>query len=180
MAYIDSKLCCWLAASALCVVNKVLLFKHVQAWLFSFPLHIASESLGPVLGTVQSEKHRRMLVLMPATWSTVHSLVLMLLFDKGTAQDGLALRAAFLLTPLWAFCYFRTQSEMRSKQQNKFDVPAASRGENIYCFYDQPFMIWLPGGVETPWYYQGRGFISVRPETLTVHNQTVFEKSISH
>lgn len=58
--------CCWLAASALCVVNKVLLFKHVQAWLFSFPLHIASGSLGLVLGAVQSEKHQRMLVLMPA------------------------------------------------------------------------------------------------------------------
>lgn len=46
---------------------------------------------------------------------------------------ALALLAAFLLTLLRAYCYFRTQSKMRSKQQNKFDVPAASGGENIYC-----------------------------------------------
>lgn len=131
MAYIDWKLCCWLAASALCVVNKVLLFKHVCAWLFSFPPHTASESLA--LGTVQSEKQHRMLVLTPAVWSTVRSLVLMLLLSRGATQDGLPLLAAFLLTLLWAYCYFRTRSKMRSKQQNKFDVPAASGGKNIYC-----------------------------------------------
>lgn len=133
MAYTDWKLCCWLVASALCVVNKVLLFKHVQARLFSFPLHIASGSLGLMLGTVQSEKHQLMLVLMPAAWSTVHSLLLMLRFSRSTAQDGLALLAAFLLTRLWTSCYFRTQSKMRSKQLNKFNVPATSGGENIYC-----------------------------------------------
>lgn len=115
----------------LCVENKVLLFKHVQVWQYSLPHHVASELAGLELGAVQCEKHHRMLVLMPAVWSTVHSLLLMLLFSKGAAHDGLSLLAAFLLTPLWASCYFRTQSKMRSKQQNKCDVPAT--WENIYC-----------------------------------------------
>lgn len=170
MAYIDWELCRWLAASALCVVNKVLLFKHVQALLFSLPLHIASKSLRLVLGTVQSEKHHWMLVLMP----TVHSLLLMLLFSKGTAQDGLVLLPAFLLTPPWASCYFRTQSKMRPKQQNKFDVPATCGGENISRLTtSHSWYGWLVQLISS-----GVKFIAVKAETVYLQNQTAFAKIV--
>lgn len=68
---------------------------------------------------------------------------------------------------------------MRSKKQNKFDVPAASGGGGEYLLLnDQPFMIWMVDPVGTHSYYQDRELISVRDKTLSVHYYTVSEKSI--
>lgn len=50
---------CSPAATAPCVVNKVLLFKHVRSCLFSFPRYIAIESPGLVLGKSPISKKRR-------------------------------------------------------------------------------------------------------------------------
>lgn len=156
MTNIDREPCCWLTASALCVVNKVLLFKHVHAWIFSFPSLIASESLGSVLGTVQSEKDQQ----MPDAWSTVHSLVWMPPLSGGTVAGG-----CFSADTTLSLLLF--QAKMRSKTQNKCDVPAASDGwgggRGYVLFNHRPFMIWTVDPAETHSYYWDRD------ETLSVH-----------
>lgn len=116
-------------SQCLCVVNKVLLFKHVQAWQFSFPRCIASESPGPELGTGQREKHHWMVPVVRSTvycWCCYSAKVppligclCWLLFSwrppKPPAISGLRI------------------NQRRSTQWNKLDVPAARRREKFHC-----------------------------------------------
>lgn len=134
-------------SQCLCAVNKVLLFKHIQAWQFSFPRHVARVSLpGPELGAVQcggegergrkkkGKEHRRVLVVMLGLCDQQLAVYCWCCCSaKVATHDGLSLRAAFLLTPLAASCYFRTPSKMRSKRQNKFEAAAARGRESRYC-----------------------------------------------